>query len=220
MAWGYKREIARKGVHLLSLSFILIYIIFAVLFGHRAGLLALAFLLVLLIEFEYFRIELRKKIPFISKFWWVKRPHEKEKLGAEVFFLIGSIICLAIFDLRVAVAAILMTTFGDLAAALIGKRFGKHWLPYPKKKAWEGVIAELVVDVIVGFLIIRTVVDGSIWWLGGSGMGQPVWPIIIAMAVTATFVETMIQKLDDNLLIPVFAGFTGQIVLMIVGAFF
>lgn len=219
MAWGYVREIARKGVHLMSLSFIVIYIIFAALFGHRVGLLALAFLLVLLIEFEYFRIELKRKIPIISKFWWVKREKEKERLGAEVFFLIGSIICLAIFDLRIAVAAILMTTFGDLAAALIGKKFGKHWLPYLKNRAWEGIIAELVVNLVVGFLILRTVVNGTMWWLGGS-FGQPIWPVIITMAVVATAVETVISKLDDNLLIPVFSGFMGQITFMIVAAFF
>jgi dolichol kinase len=216
MAWGYIREIARKGVHLLSLSFIVIYIVFAALFGHKVGLLALAFLLVLLIEFEYFRIEIRRKIPVISWFWWVKRPKEKERLGAEVFFLIGSIICLAIFDLRVAIAAIVMTTFGDLAAALIGKRFGKHWIKQLKKKAWEGVIAELIVDLIVGFLILRT----SMWWFSGVGFGKPLWPVIIVMALTATFVETIISKLDDNLLIPVFAGFNGQIALLIISAFF
>jgi len=216
MAWKYIREVARKGVHLLSLSFIAIYIIFAALFSHKIGLLALAFLLILLIEFEYFRIELRKKIPVISWFWWVKRKKEKERLGAEVFFLIGTIICLAVFDIRVAVAAILMTTFGDLAAALIGKKFGKHWLPYLKNRAWEGIIAEFVADLIIGFLVLRT----SFWWLGGAGFGQPLWPVIIVMALTATFVETVISKLDDNLLIPVFSGFNGQIVLMIIAAFF
>jgi phytol kinase len=216
MAWNYKWEIARKGVHLLSLFFIVIYMVFAALFGQRAGLLALAFLLVLLIEFEYVRLELKGKIPIISWFWHVKRAKEKERLGAEVFFLIGSIICLAIFDLRVAIAAILMTTFGDLAAALIGKRFGKHWIKQLKKKAWEGIIAELVVDLAIGFLVLRT----SLWWLKGAAFGQPLWPVIIVMTLTATTVETIISKLDDNLLIPVFSGFNGQIVLMIMAAFF
>ncbi len=216
MAWSYKREIARKGVHLMSLFFIIIYIVVAAFLGHSAGLLALAFLLIILIELEYVRIELKKKVPLISLLWWVKRKKEKEKLGAEVFFLIGSIICLAVFDLRVAIAAILMTTFGDLAAALIGKRFGKHWLPYLKNRAWEGIIAELAADLIIGFIVLRT----TFWWLGGVGFGQPLWPVIIVMAITATVVETIISKLDDNLLIPVFSGFNGQIVLMIMAAFF
>lgn len=216
MAWTYTREIARKGVHLLSLSFIAIYIIVAGIFGHTAGLFALAFLLVVLIELEYVRIEMKRKIPLISRLWWVKRAKEKERLGGEIFFLIGTIICLAVFDLRVAVAAVLMTTFGDLSAALIGKRFGKHWLPWLKNRAWEGIIAELVADLIIGFIVLRT----SLWWLKGASFGQPIWPVIIAMAITATAVETVISKLDDNLLIPVFSGFNGQVVLMILAAFF
>lgn len=218
--WAYEREIARKGVHLLSLSFVVIYILFAILFGHRTGLFALAFLLVILIEFEYVRIEMKKKIPFISRFWWVKRPKERERLGGEVFFLIGSIICLAIFDLRVAVAAILMTTFGDMAASLIGKKFGYLKVPFLRGKKWEGVVAEFVVDIVVGFLIVRTIENGTMWWLGGAAMGMPIYGIIIPMAIVATTVETIIKKLDDNLLIPVFAGFTGQVALIIISTFF
>jgi dolichol kinase len=36
--------------------------------------------------------------------------------------------------------------------------------------------------------------------------------IIIAMALVATIVETMVDELDDNLLIPIFSGFVGQII--------
>jgi dolichol kinase len=209
MLWSYKLEVARKGIHILSTSFILIYLIFAYLFSHTIGLFALAFLLIVLIELEYVRIEIGKKIPLISRLWAVKRAKEREKLGGEVFFLIGAIICLAIFNLPIAITAILMTTFGDLAAALIGKRFGKHWLPYLKNRAWEGIIAELIVNIIIGFLIIGTFLSKDI-----TG-----WIIIITMALTATIVETIIDKLDDNLLIPVFTGFNGQIALLIVSLF-
>ena len=210
MAWSYKLEVARKGVHILSTSFILIYLLFAYLFNHAVGLFALAFLLVILIELEYVRIEIGKRIPLVSRLWAVKRAKEKERLGGEIFFLIGAIICLAIFNLPIAIAAILMTTFGDLAAALIGKKFGKHWLPYLKNRAWEGIIAELIVNIVIGFLIIGTFLNKDI-----SG-----WIIILTMALTATIVETIINKLDDNLLIPVFTGFNGQIVLLILSLFF
>ena len=36
------------------------------------------------------------------------------------------------------------------------------------------------------------------------------------MALTATIVESSIKKLDDNLLIPLFSGFNGQVALLIV----
>ena len=88
-----------------------------------------------------------------------------------------------------------MTTFGDLAASVFGKRFGKTWVM--KDRALEGIGAELVVNILIGYLVL------------GSGM----WIITILMAITATIVETIVHKLDDNLLIPLFAGFVGEILL-------
>ena len=90
-----------------------------------------------------------------------------------------------------------MTTFGDMAAALFGIQFGKHWLKNIPHTAWEGIIAEFVVDLIVGFLLLSN------------------WMIILAMALTATFVETIFIHTDDNLTIPIFSGFVGQVILLI-----
>lgn len=211
----YTREMARKWVHLLSLFFIVIYFIFEYIFDKKAGLLALTVLLAVLLVFEYSRLELKKKVPVISIFWWVKRKKEKEVLGSEILFLISSIICLAVFEYRIAVTAIIMTTFGDLAAALIGKKFGRHHLPFIKNKAWEGFLAELGINIIAGFLIMRTLVYGKIWWLGG-GFGTPIWILIIPMAVTGAVIETAIDKLDDNLVVPIFTGLTGQIIFLLI----
>ncbi|MDD5132823.1 MAG: SEC59/DGK1/VTE5 family protein [Candidatus Nanoarchaeia archaeon] len=210
MVWDLKRELGRKAIHLLSLSFLIIYILVSSTFNHKIALLILSFMLIILIELEYLRIEIGAKIPILHELWQkFRRKKEKHSLGGEVFFLIGSIICLAVFDLRIAAAAILMTTFGDMAAALIGKRFGRTWIT--KKLALEGILAELIVDLIIGFLIVRT----SLWLLDGYPLGTPIWPIIIGMAITATLVESLVSKLDDNLLIPLFSGFAGQIILMI-----
>jgi dolichol kinase len=216
MDWDFKKEVGRKTIHLLSIFFLIIYIVFASTFSHRIALFILGFLLIILIEFEYLRVEVGMKIPIISLLWKYRRVKECNKLGGEVYFLIASILCLALFDLRIAAAAILMLTFGDLAAALIGKRFGRIWIPKLKDRAVEGVLAELIVDLIIGFLIVRSLVNGSVWWLSSIiPSGQPIWPIIITMALTATVVETLVHKLDDNLLVPLFSGFNGQIVLLL-----
>jgi len=69
-------------------------------------------LLIISIEFEYVRIEMGKRIPLISRLWKYKRGKERDRMGGEVFFLMGAILSFAIFDLRIAAAAILMTTFG------------------------------------------------------------------------------------------------------------
>ncbi len=216
MVWDFKKEVGRKILHLLLILYLFGYILFSKIFSHQAALLILGFCLVILIDIEYFRIEWKYKIPLISKLWKYKRHREKHTLGSDVFALIGIIISLAIFDVRIAVAAIFMTVFGDLIAGLVGRRFGQYKIPMIKYRAIEGSLAELIVNLLVGWLIIRTLVDGSIWWYSFTPIsGVPIWPIIIVMALTATVVETLAHKLDDNLLVPLFAGMNGQIVLFI-----
>jgi len=86
-----------------------------------------------------------------------------------------------------------MTTFGDMVAAIIGKTYGTT-LIY-KNKTWAGFFAELVTNAVVCFIILDNIY------------------IMIAMALTATFVETLVDELDDNLLIPILSGFIGQVIL-------
>ena len=78
---------------------------------------------------------------------------------------------------------------------LVGKRFGRTWIT--KTKTLEGLLAELCINLIIAYLILGNLV------------------IILVMAFTATLVETLVDKLDDNLIIPLFAGFNGQLALYI-----
>lgn len=217
MAWDIKKEIIRKCLHLLSLSFLVVYALFNEYFTHKKALLALSLMLIILFELEYVRIELQKKIPIIG--WFndrFRRKRECHYLGGEVFFLMGAIISLAVYDVRIAFTAILMTTFGDMAAAIIGTGFGKTWVF--KDRALEGILAEFIVDLGIGFLFLRQFVQGSDWWWQAlTLMGQPIWSIIIVMALVATIVEVVVSKIDDNLLVPVISGFAGQTMLIIIG---
>lgn len=206
--WNFKQELGRKFIHILSIAFIIIYLIVSSRFNEKIALFILTAILIIMIHLEFIRIEQRKKIPIISRLWKFKRAEEKSRLGSEVFFLIGSIICLALFDLRIAIAAILMTTFGDMAAAIIGKRFGKRKIK--KDKTFIGSISELITNLIIGYIVLNT-----------SLLNIPTinsiifWPILLTMAISATTIETFVTKLDDNLLIQVISGFNGQLLLFI-----
>lgn len=211
--WSFKKELARKFIHLLAVIYLVIYILVSDMFDSQIALLVLVFMLIILIELEYFRMEIGMKIPIMSTIWkYVRREKEREVLGGDIFFLLGAIIVLAIFDIKIAIAAILMTVFGDMAAALVGKRYGKHYLPRLKSKAWEGIAAEFFVDIIVGIIVM--------FWLQWGNLAVMLdlktWLIVFAMALTATIVETKVSKIDDNLIVPVFSGFIGQIILKFV----
>ena len=211
MVWNFRRELARKFIHFLAVFILLAYFIISDYFNSQIAMLILVFILIIALELEYLRIEFRKKIPILNKIWdYVIRDKEKNTIGGDIFFLIGGILVLAIFDLRIAVAVILMTIFGDLSAALIGTRFGKHKLKIFKDRSWEGILAEFFVDLVIG---IGVFFKGAFFNFSLLYNWQ-LWIIVLVMVFTATIVETVAHKIDDNLLIPVFAGFNGQVVLL------
>ena len=199
MAWGFFHEIGRKIIHITILIVLAAYFVIQdslVSAGYTAVLakqVALLFLVALLIVFpvlEYFRLELGWKMPFFSQFI---RPKEQNRMYGVIYFLSATIISLAVFDFKIALAALLMTTFGDMVAALVGKKYGTT-LIY-RNKTWAGFFGELITNLIVGFLILDKIY------------------VILGMAFIATIVETLVDELDDNLLIPIFSGFVGQIIL-------
>ena len=189
--FSLKRELQRKAVHATSV----LIVIFCYFLPKEVILLPLTLFLILFLEVEFIRIDLRLKLPFFHKLY---RENEKDRLSGNVFFLIGAIIAISVFSKEIASAAILMTTIGDAFAAIFGKRFGRTWIPKLKDRAVEGCTAEFAVDLLIGFVFLHS------------------WLVILVMAGTATIVETVVNKIDDNLLIPLFSGFNAQILTYII----
>ena len=185
---GLVDEILRKTIHLTSVLIVLIY----AYAGKEAVLTFLITYLVIILVIEHFRLEHGMQIPL---FHFLFREKERSQLAGHVFFTIGAIISISVFSETIAYAAILMTTFGDMSAALIGKAFGK--MRIYNGKSLEGCAAEFVVDFCIGYAFLGN------------------WFVAIIMALVATIVETVVGEIDDNLAIPVFSGFVGQGVLII-----
>ena len=199
MSWRFFNEIGRKIIHITILIVLWVHFLIQSAMaekGYSAALskqVALLFLLALLLVFlilEYLRLEMGWKMPFFSQFI---RPKEEYRMYGVVYFLSATIISLAVFEKNIALAALLMTTFGDMMAALVGKKFGTT-LIY-KNKTWAGFLAELGTNLMVCFFVL-----GNIY-------------VILGMAFSATIVETLVDELDDNLIIPLFSGFVGQLIL-------
>ena len=189
MAWMFWHEIGRKLIHITIVIVLALYFLIEDRYGKQVALIFLVLLLIIFLILEYFRLELGWKMPYFSQFI---RPKEENRMYGVIYFLAATVICLAVFDWSIALAALLMTTFGDMVAALAGKRWGTTILF--RNKTLVGFNAELFVNLIVGFAVLQNIY------------------IIIGMAITATAVETLVDELDDNLLIPLFAGFVGQVI--------
>ncbi len=219
MKTTFSKELGRKVIHTFALFYLVIYFACNHLAGPQLGLLVLVGILVAEIIIEYLRLERRADIPLLSWIWAnFRREKERAAVGAEIFFLLGVIVALGSFEQRVAVTAVLMTVFGDLTAALVGMRLGRIRPRMFHGKSVEGSLAAAMVNLCVGWVVMRDCGDGAAWWqtlLGGSGfpgLGEPLWTVIIAMATVATVTELIISEIDDNLTIPVLSGFVGQVV--------
>ena len=211
--WSFSQEIGRKIIHFLTIFVLMIYLLIDHYYNKQIALMFLVFALIIDLELEYFRLDSKIKIPILNYVWGkFRREKEKEHVGSDIYFLIAAIIVFSVFDKRIAVVAILMTLFGDLSAAIIGTRFGKHKLGFLKDRSYEGVISEFIVDIIIAVVVLT------------YGNYMQIFSIklillSIVMALIATIVETKIYKVDDNLFVPIATGFVGQIMLFIFSYF-
>jgi len=174
----------------MELPILLAYAVTRYFWSEKIAILVLTGIFLLLMEIEYIRLEVKPKIPNAFN---VFRAREKDNVAGSIFFVAATIMAFSVFDYSIALTALLLTVFGDLAAALIGIKFGK--IKIFRQKSLEGFLAGLVMNLCVGFLIM------------------PDFPALyITMAFVASTVELLTGKLDDNLTVPLFAGFTGQII--------
>ena len=120
----------------------------------------------------------------------------RQSLGT--FFYAASIGLLIAWFWRInlphyAAIGILVMTWGDGLAALIGQRFGFH--PYEvwgMKKSWEGSLTMAVVSYAVSSSILLAV-QGNIW---------QTWLVPVAVAGVATGLEAFSKLGFDNLTVP------------------
>ena len=178
-----KKELERKSIH-ICLSLV---VVFYYMFGKPATLILLLAALLVSLSLEYLRI--RKGIYIVHTF----RKHEKNRLAAHIYSLSGSIIAVCLYSMPVASAAILMAAFGDAAGAIFGKAFGKTKIPMTRGKTIEGSLSELAVDFAFAMLLINDIY------------------VAVIMSVSATFFEVFVNRINDNLSIPVMSGFAGEI---------
>ncbi|MEH2068764.1 MAG: diacylglycerol/polyprenol kinase family protein [Nostoc sp.] len=92
-----------------------------------------------------------------------------------------------------AALGILVMTWGDGLAALIGQRFGKHkYKVSGTEKSWEGSLTMMLVSYLVSSLILVTT-QGNSW---------QTWTISLLVALIATALEAFSFLGIDNLTVP------------------
>jgi len=180
-------ELNRKLVHVAGLSIPMgIFLLHER--GERGACIQILFILTLVfLSFEIMRMVHRPTSRiFYTLFGPLLRRKERFTLTGSTTLLMSSLVCVLIFDVYVAMAALCFLILGDTMAALIGKSFGRIRI---FRKTLEGSLACLATCIMVVFAV-----PNLNWSVGLIG------------ALVATLVELLPIPLDDNFLIPILSG--------------
>ncbi len=188
------KELFRKLIHFVSFSSVIVMIYAA------KEWIAAAIIPIMVIAINYPGLCISSKNPKFTATMSERRPGE---LKSSLFQLYGTMagiiaICWGLFDRKeLAIASILMWGFGDAAAALIGKRFGRHKVLRFKhvdhKKSWEGTAAMSVVAFIFGV--------GSLVIVGNVPIMYCI-PVIAVAAAMAAITELITNNGYDTVTVP------------------
>ena len=176
-------ELLRKSIHLSGLILPVIYLFLdqqtmLIFIGILTGLALIVELMKWLFPtFGDFFFRIFKPL--------LRRHERKGAITGATYYLISAFLCILFFAKTLAIVCIFFMIFGDLAAALVGKKWGRTKLL--GKKSLEGSAACFVVCTLVALVKLNPV-------------------IAIIGAFVATVVELMPFPIDDNLTVPLVSG--------------
>ena len=200
---SYLEEVKRKCVHLSSLWMVAATLLFPYFFPEygrwiSCGVFAALLLLTLFSEHDYanngrylgrlygilFGKMLRKEV---HPGMWI--------VSGGAFVLAAALLVNLLFVPMIAAPSLAVMLTADAAAALVGRKFGRH--KAPNNKSWEGVIA----FVIVGYGALAAVLA-----IASAHGGFYVAGIVaVLLAAVAELFEKQL-RLDDNFSIPLCVG--------------
>jgi dolichol kinase len=186
----YQSEVLRKAIHLCSLSIPVVY--YFITRELALSILIPLALLSLILDLSRYYIKPFSQI-FYKFFGFMLRRHEKDEnrknLNGATYVLISAVIVIAFFPKIFAVTGFAVLIIGDIAAALIGRKFGQTQFLL---KSLEGTIAFFVFSCVV--ILFTPKIEGNI---------TEYIIAIIAVVVGAIAENISTGWADDNLTIPV-----------------
>ncbi len=122
------------------------------------------------------------------------KEEERERFSGNPYYLSGAFLSVLLFEKGIALASLCFVACGDLAASIVGKRYGRMRI---KGKSLEGGLGSLLACLLIGIvlLVLRLKLSFGILFIG---------------AWAASLVELFSPGRKDNLTIPLFSGLIMQ----------
>ena len=176
-------ELLRKSIHLSGLTLPVIYLFLdkptmLVIIGILTGL-ALTVELVKWLSPHFGAFFFRIFTPLLRK-------HERKgAVTGATYYLMSAFLCIFFFAKTLAIVCIFFMVLGDMAAALVGEKWGRTKLL--GSKSLEGSAACFIVCVAIALVQLNPI-------------------IAVIGAFVATVVELIPVPIDDNLTVPLISG--------------
>lgn len=126
------------------------------------------------------------------------RKSEDKVLTGTPWYMMGILAAAALYSTQVAVYSVAFLACGDVAATSVGEKWGT--IKISGKKSLQGTLAFFAASVIAGVVINYSFYPVSAF-------------VFIAGAFSASLVEVIPLRINDNLSIPVIAGAVMQLML-------
>lgn len=191
-------ELRRKAFHAAgSLIPIAYYFL-----DKETAVIGLSFINIILLLIEWLRLKGKIKLPQT-----LLRPHEEKKVAAYIYFQMGALISMLVFDKTIAIAALLMLALGDTASGLAGAliKGGNVRDGNAKNTIKPAPIMAVMfsVCILIGLALLSLPPALDMRYLS--------FPVYAAGALGATLgdavpVRIMGKSIDDNLMIPLLSG--------------
>jgi dolichol kinase len=192
--YNFRLELIRKLVHVLGGIFIVLLFQAGILTVPLAGLIILLMAAVVLYNFRAER-ELLTKLLSLNR-------ADMRVPGLDILaYFLGCWLVLAIFPRNIAFAAILVLAFGDAVAHLVSKSFGATQTFVTRTTYLEGTIAAIVAATLAAWVYVPFI--------------PALLASAVAMIVEAGELRIRDHYVDDNLVIPLVAGATLWVILLV-----
>ncbi len=194
---SYLYEVLRKSIHLSSLWMV----VFIGVFPGVLNILLFSFLLFAICFIEYGN---HRKWPIFTETYGrlfnrilrEQETQEKFRFSGAPYVIAAALMVTILFSDVVAMTALSTMLVGDTAAALIGRKYGKHKINQNRKSV-EGSLAFWVTSFVILLFF-------------GLLYSQPIWFYIYGISgiTVATFAEIYENRIhiDDNFSIPLVMG--------------
>lgn len=125
----------------------------------------------------------------------IAKEEERNSFSGNPYYILGAFLSVLLFEKGIAMASLCFVACGDLAASVVGKKYGRIKI---KKKSLEGGLGSLLACLLIGIvlLVLRLKLSFGILFIG---------------ALAASIVELFSPGRKDNLTIPLFSGLIMQI---------